>query len=171
MKKIIIIMLFLVFFSELWGQRSKLKIIQVGWLDLKKIISFVGDNITVKSKLLGVEKDVTEEIKKIRENIFFLEEQAIAEGIFEDEKKDLEAQIDFEKRKLNELLEGNLDEDSLDVLESERLTPEIVRGIYRTIQEVAVKNGYSIVLERDQGVIYANEDANITPLVIEKLEN
>ena len=75
MKHKLLILTPLVLFLFTLGQVSKLRITQIGCLDIKKVIDFVSKNAIVKSSLLGVEKKILEQARSIEENIKFLEKR------------------------------------------------------------------------------------------------
>ena len=50
------------------------------------------------------------------------------------------------------------------------LTEEVMRGIYRYIKEVAIFEGYAMILEKTNTVVYVDPKLDITSKVIELME-
>ncbi len=166
--KLILVSFSLILFA--FGQVSKLKIIQIGCLDIRKVVNFVSENVIVKSSLLGVEKKILKQAKDVEENIKLLKKEL--DQLEESAKKrnEIESQIIFEQSKLEELLKSNLKQSSLESLNQSKLSPRITKGIYRAIQDVSLEKGYSIILEKNQGIVYVSDEVDITDLVIERLK-
>ena len=166
--KLILVSFSLILFA--FGQVSKLKIIQIGCLDIRKVVNFVSENVIVKSSLLGVEEKILKQAKDIEENVKLLKKEL--EQLEESAKKrnEIESQIIFEQNKLEELLKSNLKQSSLESLTQSKLSPRITKGIYRAIQDVSLEKGYSIILEKNQGIVYVSDEVDITDLVIERLK-
>ncbi len=171
--KVILIasILFYISSAQLLAQGSKLKIIQVGCLDLRKVIEFVSSSISAQSKLVGADNEVQDKINEIEKKISLLEQEKknLEDGEENSlRQRNIAEQIEFEKKNLSDLLKSELGENSPD-LESRQLSQQMIRSIYRAINEVAERNGYSIILDKNQAVIYSSDDVDITDLVIKQI--
>ncbi len=164
---LLLITFFLILNANLFSQRAN-KIIKVGCIDIQKIIDKVSDDQALKNILKNDKNQFLKQAKKLSEDIKKLK------SILDYENRLSSARIN-EIRKEIEKKEKELDKYLSKKSDSLRyrdkiLSQEILANIYKIIKKVAVREGYSLILEKSAAVVYVDDKVDITKEVIRALE-
>lgn len=149
------------------AKTSKIRITRIATIDLMHLINLIKEDKILQKALSFENEKRLKEISKLQTELKE-KQKALSE-----EKKD--------SRKYNELLqEIFLTKNQLDDFWSEassfimsnrrNFSENIVRSLYRIIKQEAQEQGYSLVIERSNSVIYADEDFDLTNAIEKRLK-
>ena len=166
--EIILCLVFFLFQSPLNAQRQK-KIVKIGVIDIQKIIHLVSSDRVMRTLLennqtryLKQAEELAKEIKKLKE-IRDRESQSLPAQRLDAIQKD----IIFKEEQLKKLLK----EKSQILKQTESvLSQKLLREIYKFIKETAIKEGFSLILEKSTAVVYVEKELDITEAVLEALK-
>ncbi|HMA99443.1 MAG TPA: OmpH family outer membrane protein [Spirochaetota bacterium] len=151
-----------------WGQRRK-NIIKVGCIDIQTIINKIAASKILKKKLsdkrgrfLSKAEKLSKEIQQLKQ-VLEVEEQVLSK----ERRLEIKSQILEKEQELNKYLQ---ERETFIKQSEDLLTPDIVEEIYAFVKEVAVREGFSIIIEKNTAVIYSIDDLDITEDVIELIE-
>ena len=151
-----------------YSQREK-KIVKIGCIDMQKIIDKVAADRALKNILQSGKKEFLKKAKKLSREIKKLKTILEKEGttLTKARREDIQEEIITKE----EQLEKYLNQKSQVLRQREQiLTQDILINIYNLIKEVAITEGYSMILEKNTAVVYVEEELDITPAVIKALE-
>jgi outer membrane protein len=141
---------------------------KIGYTNVNYILSISPASKIIQKQLEETQKQYMKTIEdknKELETKFEAYQKAQA-TMLESIKRDKEEELRNLQRSIQTLQE-NAQED-LRKKENELVKPELDK-IYKAVNEVAKANGYTHVLNSDQVLLYAEEDSDITDLVLSKL--
>ncbi len=169
MKKIIIILLVLALIPSKEVLSAQNKITKIACIDVQRIIDKVSSDRLLK-QVLSKKKDtfikgtegISKEIQKLKA-ILITETQKLSEK----RKFEIKKEIIEREEELREML--NKQRKSINSLER-RLSVDIIRNLYTVVKRIAIRNGFSIVIEKGTVVIYADSNSDITKDVLLELE-
>lgn len=142
--------------------------VKIGYTNVNYILSISPASKVIQKQLEETQKQYMKTIEdknKELETKFEAYQKAQA-TMLESIKRDKEEELRNLQRSIQTLQE-NAQED-LRKKENELVKPELDK-IYKAVNEVAKANGYTHVLNSDQVLLYAEEDSDITDLVLSKL--
>ncbi|BBM89607.1 hypothetical protein COTS27_01313 [Spirochaetota bacterium] len=159
--------------STLYAQGSKIKIIQVGCIDLQQVFDVVREDKLLQVSLQkGASKDLRE-ARKVDKKVSELQTLLAAErakNSSANKIRDLENEIAYLKKELNRLLAETSSKSIASNDPNATLPPAILKEIYRVVRQVSQNEGYSIILEKGVAVVYVEAALDITDLVIAELK-
>jgi outer membrane protein len=144
-------------------QRQSLKI---AYVDIAKVIQEAEAAQEAKKKLQGEYERKQAELKKMQDEILKMQDDFISKVKFmsqqeaDKKKAEIEAkQNDF----MQKLRQAELEIQSLDA----KLTQGVIEDIRKIVEKIAQKEGYDIVLEKNQ-IIYVKDADDITFRIIDE---
>jgi len=162
------IFVIVIFFAVLHAQRQR-NIIKVGCIDIQKIIDKIAADRLLSTVLLNKKNDSlrrAEELSKeinVINNILAKESSVLPEDRINAYKEEL-------LLKQNEL-KTFLEQQKIIISQEEKnINVEILKSVYEYIRQTALKNGFSLILEKGTAVIYAEPEIDITEEVLAELE-
>ena len=112
-----------------------------------------GDLKKVKKEISALETQLTKERAKLEQDIPLLSEQKRAQRVQQFQQKVLKSQKEAEAKKV-----------ALQQLEDKLMSP-IIQKIQRVISQVAAKEGYTAILNKDNNVLWVSPDLDMTKKV------
>jgi len=162
------ILLLSALFSGLYGQGSK-KIVKIGCIDIQKVVDEISSDSMLKKVVMARQSEflreaevLAQEIKKLKD-ILNKEEGVLPS----DRVNSIREEIIFKEKKLKDELEQK--SSALQRTENTQMY-KLLQNIYDVIKEVALEEGYSMILEKGTSVIYVDPDIDITDLVLDKVK-
>ncbi|HBE02605.1 MAG: hypothetical protein A2096_03835 [Spirochaetes bacterium GWF1_41_5] len=145
------------------------KITKVGYIDIQKIINKVVTDQNLRSILENRRSDYLKNADRIAQEIQRLKERLNTEGtsLTEERRTQILEEITFKEDELKQYLEEANKE--LSGKESE-LTYTLLKQIYQYIKKTAQTEGYTIIMEKNSSLIFADDEFDITSKVIEELD-
>jgi outer membrane protein len=144
------------------------KPLKIGYTNVNYILSISPASKVIQKQLEETQKQYMKTIEDKNKELE-MKFEAYQKGqatMLESIKKDKEEELRNLQRSIQTLQE-NATED-LRKKENELVKPELDK-IYKAVNEVAKANGYTHVLNSDQVLLYADEESDITDLVLDKL--
>lgn len=143
---------------------------KIGYVDMQKAIQSTSTGKSAKEKLEGDFNKKKKELEKMEADLKKMTEDL--------EKKAMVLSDDVRSKKQAELqremlkYQKTVSQSQLEIQKKEReLTMPIIKKLQEIIQDVAQKDGYTMVLEKsEQSVLWAKKDADLTDKVIKAYE-
>ena len=150
--------------SFLLAVAAPLGFAKTGYVDMKEAIQktrqgkraqkqLQADLGKVKKEIAALEAGLTKERAKLEEDIPMLSEQKRAQRVQKFQQKVLESQKKAEEKKA-----------ALQKLENKLMNP-VIQKLQRVIGQIAEKEGYTVVLNRDNNVLWVSPELDITKKV------
>lgn len=158
----------LLFSPALYSQRSK-NIVKIGCIDIQKVIDKVAADKLLKNLLEDKKNDFMKRAEELAKQINALKEMIAKEGSKMDPErlKNLKEEIIFKEEELKNYIG---EKSALLQQKEEALSAKVLQNLYDYIKEVAVKSGYSMIVEKGTAVIYADPEIDITDDVVKALD-
>lgn len=144
--------------------------VKIGYVDMQKAIQSTSSGKSAKKKL---EKDFNKKKKELEKMEADLKKmtqdlEKKAAVLSDDVKAKKQAQLQQEMMKYQKIV----GQSQLEIQKKEReLTTPIITKLRTTIQKVASKGGYTMILEKsEQSVLWAKKDVDLTDDVIKAFE-
>ena len=144
------------------------KPVKLGYTNVNYVLSISPASKVIQKQLEETQKQYMKTIEdknKELETKFEMYQKGQA-TMLESIKKDKEEELRNLQRSIQTLQEGA--QDDLRKKENELVKPELDK-IYKAVNEVAKSNGFTHVFNSDQVLLYAEEESDITDLVLDKL--
>jgi len=156
------------FSPALYSQRSK-NIVKIGCIDIQKVIDKVAADKLLKNLLEDKKNEFMKRAEDLAKQINALKEMVAKEGSKMDPErlKNLKEEIIFKEEELKNYIG---EKSALLQQKEEALSAKVLQNLYDYIKEVAVKSGYSMIVEKGTAVIYADPEVDITDDVIKALD-
>ena len=146
------------------GLFSSICFAKTGYVDMKEAIQntrqgrrvqkqLQADLEKVKKEISALETQLTKERAKLEEDIPLLSEQKRAQRVQKFQQKVLEFQKKAEERKA-----------ALQKLENKLMGP-VIQRLQQVIGQMAAKEGYAVVLNRDNNVLWVSPELDMTKKV------
>ncbi|RME15504.1 MAG: OmpH family outer membrane protein [Bdellovibrio sp.] len=143
--------------------------VKIGYVDMQKVIQSTKAGKAARKKLEAEFKKRKKELEKKQKDI-----QRMGKDF---EKKRLALSDDVKLKKQQELQQEMLKyqelvgKSQMEIQKKEReLTLPIVKKARKIIQEIAKKEGYTMILEKGQGVLWGQKDVDLTDRVIKEYD-
>jgi len=161
--------LFLVLLAgALFAQKSK-NIVKIGCIDIQRVIDKVAGDRLLKSMLEDRKGQFVSKAEELAKGLNAKKELLTKEGsrMEADRAKALREEI----AKMEEELKAFLQEKT-EVLrqKEEALSLRVMQSIYDHMKEVAVKTGYSMIVDKSSAVLFVDPEVDITDEVIKTLD-
>jgi len=168
MKSIRMIVVLLTLLSVLAAQKQN-SIMKIACIDIQTVIDRVAKD-RVLTRIL--EKSKKEILKKAEE---LSREIQIKEDMIEKERenlpKDRIALLTEEIVRLKEQLKAYLEEQEMFLRDkNNEVSVEALKSVYDIIEFIARQQGFSMILEKNTAVLYADEQSDITGEVLDELQ-
>ena len=154
--------------SVAFAQRQK-DIVKIGCVDIQRVIDVVSADSFLKKILadkqaeyLKKAEDLAKEIHKLKE-ILEKEENTLDQNRLDSIRED----IIFKEEQLKEFLNQK---SALLKQREDVLSYKVLKNLYQFVKQVAIENGYSMIIEKNTAVIYVNPDIDVTDKVLKSLE-
>ena len=147
---------------------SQPKALKLGYTNVNYVLSISPASKVIQKQLEETQKQYMKTIEdknKELESKFEAYQKGQA-TMLESIKKDKEEELRNLQRSI-QVLQENAQED-LRKKENELVKPELDK-IYKAVNEVAKTNGFSHIFNSDQVLLYAEEESDVTDLVLDKL--
>ena len=145
------------------------KLTRIGYIDIQKIIDKVAADNNLIAVLEGKKSEYIKKAEELAKKIKLLKEKLEKEEttLSDERKKELNEEILFKKDELKQFL----DEKNNELKNKEdKLSFTVLKEIYHTIKKIAEIKGYSIILEKNSSIIYADTKIDITQKLLDELE-
>ena len=137
---------------------------KTGYVDMKEAIQntrqgrrvqkqLQADLKKVKTEIAALEAGLTKERAKLEEDIPMLSEQKRAQRVQKFQQKVLESQKTAEGKKA-----------ALQKLENKLMNP-VIQKLQKVIGQIAAKEGYTVILNKDNTVLWVSSDRDLTKQV------
>jgi outer membrane protein len=160
MKKFIIIgitaVLTLAFAGGICAAETK-----IGYLDIQKVLSQSDAGKVVKEQLTAKFKKYQEEINTKQEELKKLKDELETHGSTLSENKRAEKEKDYSTKLRNIQQFAKSSQDELQGKDKE-LTKKVMESFEKVVKEFGRKNGYTFIIARTNGIIFADEKADLT---------
>ncbi len=170
MKKIAFIWFFLAIFITCGysGRRAE-KLIKIGCVDIQKVFEESPGKKMAEEAINKKKKEYEEKKKKIEQEIEELQKEyhekiEAGEG---DEAEEIREKIEAKKKELKALIDKANEE--LSALEDKLITP-VINDIRDVIKAVAIKNGFTMIIDKSTYVLFVEKEYDITDEVIKELK-
>ena len=163
MKKILFLIVILYSFS------FSVKLTRIGYIDIQKIMDKVAADNNLIAVLEGKKSEYIRKADELAKKIKLLKEKLQKEDLTlsDERKKEIKEEILFIQDELKQFL----DEKNNDLKKKEdKLSFTVLKEIYHIIKKIAEINGYSIILEKNSSIIYADLKIDITQKVLDELD-
>lgn len=150
------------------AQTDAPKPIKIGYTNVQYILSISPASKVIQKQLEETQKQYLKTIEDKNKELEakFEAYQKAQATMLESIKKDKEEELRNLQRSIQNLQEGA--QDDLRKKENELVKPELDR-IYKAVGEVAKANGFTHIFNSDQVLLYAEENTDVTDLVLDKL--
>lgn len=142
---------------------------KIGCIDIQRVIDKVSADRFLKRILEDSKSNFLRELEQLSRDI------QLKEDILAKEKETLTAEraemISEEIARMKVQLKAFIEEKEL-LLRSkdESISMEALKSLYDIIEEVAKSEGFSLIIEKSTAVIYADDTADITEIVLNLLQ-
>ncbi len=138
---------------------------KLGYVDIQKILNQSASGKDAKEQLTAKVKKYQDEINRKQEELKRLKDTLEKQGQLLSESARSAKEKDYQQL-LKDL--QRLQKDAQDDLqaEDEKLTRKILGNIEKIVQDYGRKNGYTMILIRNDSMIYADEKADLTDQVL-----
>lgn len=144
------------------------KPLKIGYTNVQYILSISPASKVIQKQLEETQKQYLKTIEDKNKELEakFNSYQKAQATMLESIKKDKEEELRNLQRSIQTLQEGA--QEDLRKKENELVKPELDK-IYKTVGEVAKLNGFTHIFNSDQVLLYAEENTDVTDLVLDKL--
>jgi outer membrane protein len=141
---------------------------KLGYIDMQRALNTSDAGKEAKEQLAARVKKYQEEINSKQEEIKKLKDELEKQGMLLSESVRAAKEKDYQQR-LKEF--QRFTKDAQDELQGkdEELTRKIVEGMEKVIQEFGRKNGYTFIFVRNEGMLFADDKADVTEDVLKLL--
>lgn len=142
--------------------------LKLGYIDMQRALNASDAGKEAKEQLAARVKKYQEEINTKQEDIKKLKDELEKQGMLLSESTRAAKEKDYQQR-LKEF--QRFTKDAQDELQAkdEEFTRKILEGMERVIQEFGSKNGYTFIFVRNEGMLFADEKADVTEEVLKLL--
>ena len=157
---------FFLFSFFVFANNNTVQLTQVAVVDLEVILQMIRTDVFLRKILQNKSDDNLIRINKYNRKINYLQKKSEKGNLSNIEKENIAEEIQSLIRERSELtisLEKNN-------YFSGYLNDDIVRSLYIIMKSVSIKNGYNILLEKNNGVIYVDEEFDLTREIIKILK-
>ena len=141
---------------------------KLGYIDMQRALNTSEAGKEAKEQLAARVKKYQEEINTKQEEIKKLKDELEKQGMLLSETVRAAKEKDYQQR-LKEF--QRFTKDAQDELQGkdEEYTRKIVEGMEKIIQEFGRKNGYTFIFVRNEGMLFADDKADVTDEVLKLL--
>jgi outer membrane protein len=141
---------------------------KLGYIDMQRALNTSDAGKEAKEQLAARVKKYQEEINSKQEEIKKLKDDLEKQGMLLSESVRASKEKDYQQR-LKEF--QRFTKDAQDELQGkdEELTRKIVESMEKVIQEFGRKNGYTFIFVRNEGMLFADDKADVTDEVLKQL--
>jgi outer membrane protein len=141
---------------------------KLGYIDMQRALNTSEAGKEAKEQLAARVKKYQDEINTKQEDIKKLKDELEKQGMLLSESVRAAKEKDYQQR-LKEF--QRFTKDAQDELQGkdEELTRKIVEGMEKVIQEFGRKNGYTFIFVRNEGMLFADDKADVTEEVLKLL--
>lgn len=145
-----------------------IKPVKIGYTNVQYILSISPASKVIQKQLEETQKQYLKTIEDKNKELEakFEAYQKAQATMLESIKKDKEEELRNLQRSIQTLQEGA--QEDLRKKENELVKPELDK-IYKAVGEVAKANGFTHIFNSDQVLLYAEENTDVTDLVLDKL--
>ena len=142
--------------------------LKLGYIDMQRALNASEAGKEAKEQLAARVKKYQEEINTKQEEIKKLKDELEKQGMLLSETVRAAKEKDYQQR-LKEF--QRFTKDAQDELQGkdEEYTRKIVEGMEKIIQEFGRKNGYTFIFVRNEGMLFADDKADVTDEVLKLL--
>jgi outer membrane protein len=143
--------------------------VKIGCIDVQRVIDKVAADKLLRNLLEDKKNDFLKKAETLAKDINALKETLSKEGSKLDSErvKAIKEDILFKEEELKNFVG---EKSALLQQKEEALSYRVLQNIYDYVKDVAVKNGYSMILEKGTAVIYVDPEIDITDEVIKALD-
>jgi len=134
---------------------------KIGYLDLQKALSQTEPGMAAREVLASKFKKFQEEINGKQGEVKKLKEELEMQGTLLSESKRAEKEKEY-ATKLQNLQQFTKDAQEEMQGKDKELTLDILASFEKVVREFGRKNGYTLILDRTEGVVYADEKVDLT---------
>lgn len=147
---------------------NPIKPVKIGYTNVQYILSISPASKVIQKQLEETQKQYLKTIEDKNKELEakFEAYQKAQTTMLESIKRDKEEELRNLQRSIQTLQEGA--QEDLRKKENELVKPELDK-IYKAVSEVAKANGFTHILNSDQVLLYAEENTDVTDLVLDKL--
>ena len=143
--------------------------VKLGYIDMQRTFNASEAGIEAKEQLAARLKKYQDEINVKQEEIKKLKEELEKQGMLLSESTRAAKEKDYQQR-LKDLERFSKDaEDEMKAKDAE-LTRKLIESVKSIIKDFGLKNGYTVILSKSEGILFANDKADVTDDVL-KLMN
>jgi Skp family chaperone for outer membrane proteins len=162
-KSIIILLMAAVVVSLAWGPALAASIVKVGVVDFQKALNATTEGVVAKENLRAKHKLKQDKIDAMTAELKKLEERIASPVISEDAL----AQLKEEQRQRQlEILDYARSAKEEQDRENTQLSNRILKGLMEIIREIGREESYTVILERNAGVVYFADTLDLTERVV-----
>ena len=142
--------------------------VKMGYIDMQRALNTSEAGKEAKEQLAARVKKYQEEINVKQEDIKKLKDELEKQGLLLSESARAAKEKDYQLR-LKEF--QRFTKDAQDELQGkdEEFTRKILEGMEKIIQEFGRKNGYSFIFVKNEGMLFADDKADVTEEVLKLL--
>jgi outer membrane protein len=142
--------------------------LKLGYIDMQRALNASDAGKEAKEQLAARVKKYQEEINTKQEDIKKLKDELEKQGMLLSESARASKEKDYQQR-LKEF--QRFTKDAQDELQGkdEEFTRKILEGMEKIIQEFGRKNGYTFIFVKNEGMLFADEKADVTEEVLKQL--
>ena len=139
--------------------------LKLGYIDMQRALNASDAGKEAKEQLAARVKKYQEEINTKQEDIKKLKDELEKQGMLLSESARASKEKDYQQR-LKEF--QRFTKDAQDELQGkdEEFTRKILEGMEKIIQEFGRKNGYTFIFVKNEGMLFADEKADVTEEVL-----
>lgn len=139
--------------------------VKLGYIDMQRALNSSEAGKEAKEQLAARVKKYQDEINSKQEEIKKLKDDLEKQGMLLSESSRASKEKDYQQR-LKEF--QRFTKDAQDELQGkdEEFTRKILEGMEKVIQEFGRKNGYSFIFVKNEGMLFADEKADVTDEVL-----
>jgi len=141
---------------------------KLGYIDMQRALNTSEAGKEAKEQLAARVKKYQEEINTKQEEIKKLKDELEKQGMLLAESKRAEKEKEYQQR-LKDF--QRFTKDAQDELQGkdEEYTRKILEGMEKIVQEFGRKNGYTFIFVRNEGMLFADDKADVTDEVLKLL--
>ena len=142
--------------------------LKLGYIDMQRALNASDAGKEAKEQLAARVKKYQEEINTKQDDIKKLKDELEKQGMLLSESARASKEKDYQQR-LKEF--QRFTKDAQDELQGkdEEFTRKILEGMEKIIQEFGRKNGYTFIFVKNEGMLFADEKADVTEEVLKQL--
>jgi outer membrane protein len=136
-----------------------------GYIDLQKVMALSAQGVVAKGKMQAKQEELRAELQKKQAEISTLKEELERQGMMLSPEKRQEKESNYQKMVRNFKLFVSDSEKDMKALEGEFLK-KMLKELEAVTSEFGKTGNYQLILEKRSGIIYADENNDVTDALI-----